>query len=191
MWDVRSKWFWWVGVKNVRDLPIIERALQDVITICESHGVLRLVDLPREARESNPDVRHLALSPNTFHAAPEVPKVNKAFVRQGGRGGAADPEMVTVVPELERWLDSEHGKRKLRKLTNSGHSERHLFLLVTLRGLPFSAVDGLIGESAVPAASLTKRVGMTHLWVLPPVGSNVLLWSAEGQTWQRRRVSSR
>jgi hypothetical protein len=176
-WTAPARWWWLVTVSDFRCLSRVRDVFPVVVRACEAHGVATPAELPASVTAAIPDLHwlvHMAPAHLVGHPA-KLDEPATVSVTPGRRSAPGD--MTTVVPALEQWLVTEQAARALAKLARRRADERHLYLTVDYTGLAPDAFDALVRGDGVPEEPLRVRSDISHVWVTPVFGRQVLLWS--------------
>jgi hypothetical protein len=188
-WPAPGEWWWTIQVGSFRDIPgLLERYVR-IAQLCESHGVARPEDLRwRGPKPVDPDIVWLVdESSSNMFGHPDVPVrdgdlVRDAMVNHLGRGGGVSRDFTGLPEALVELFADRNIAKHVAKLGRASADEHHLFLAVHFQALPFNVADALMLGDATPAGTPVLPGGVTHLWLAPQFGPQVLLGTSSGWT---------
>jgi hypothetical protein len=183
-WPLPGKWWWTIKIEDLAvDLRRLRNIYAKIILACESVGVKEPRRLPLAAIDG--DVRWLVKKSVRMQGYPSVPANDahgprRATIDRLSTWGGSEEIFSQLDEALSTAFEAKLIQRHLAKLMRTGADERHLFLVVGVRDLPFSLFSALGFEKDLPAGAPALPDGLTHLWLAPEYGHRVLFGTPAG-----------
>lgn len=188
-WPLPGRWWWSVQIAQPDYLARTRAVFERVVLLCESHNVTQPVRLPLSIQHDDPDVRWLLVeSASSLMGHPTVParegtRTRTAMITGASMGGAVDDELVGLNAALDDALTLTHLAERVRKLRRHEADERHLFIPIHERALPYVIFGGLAFGERVPEEPPPIPPGISHLWLAPNFSQRVLVGTTLG--WEQ------
>lgn len=156
-WPLPGKWWGTVSIGSPRDLLRLRDVFRKIVLMCEEVGVAQPEHL-RWMADAEPDLDLAWLVEDSTVRMRGHPNVS-AIAREGVRratiilpplGGFVDETLAGLEAALSTALAAEHIRRRVAKLSRAQAHERHLFVFVDMRDLPFNVADALAFGDAIP-----------------------------------------
>jgi hypothetical protein len=186
-WSLPGNWRWTVSIGSPRDLPRLREVFRKIVLMCEEVGVAQPEQL-RWMADIEPDADLAWLVEDSTVRMQGHPNVSavagqgvlRATITLPSLGGFVDETLAGLEAALSTALAAEHIRRRVAKLSRTQADERHLFVFVGMRDLPFNVADALAFGDAIPPGPLPLMSGITHLWLAPHPSNRVLLAAPDG-----------
>ncbi|WP_460716149.1 hypothetical protein [Nocardioides dilutus] len=169
-----GRWTWYITIPPGVKLRDVESRYGVAQRWFEQQGMRSSV-LQRH-REAPDEVIWLRKAKVRMHASVESDLPPRVFVLAAGDGGFADETLDTLRDSLADIFASPSIQSRLRKLLAVDADERHMFIWITIGGLPFPLLDGIGRGDALPSAPPPVPAALDGLWLGTEFGRRVIVW---------------
>jgi hypothetical protein len=178
--DLKRDW----RVVLLPDAPVnkIESKLERVLQECERDGITAFTPVNWWLQHQHPQI-FAALDALRIDSIAGFGEAGTGRVHLGmtGTGGAVDPYGSAVPGWIEDFLSADERRDVLRKLERSGAAQRHVFVGVSILGVPW-LVESYLGTRTEHTPSMPPNLPhcIDAVWIM--YGRRGLHWS--GSSWR-------
>lgn len=168
----------WIVELPRRFHPASMRTIEKAVRQCEERGFTLLAELAASDADTS------QLYGQGVRAFLTAATGSKAYFVL--RPTTRPPGGATGLPgEVDALLGTDRMRSKLAKLADSGHAERHLFLVVLQAAFSLPVHDSLAWGGPLPAGVPQLPGGLSQLWLLTGIVAGGVVRAVSGQGWLR------
>lgn len=176
-WSLPGKWWWTIEVGTPKHMRRLKRVYQNIILLCEAQNVTNPEQLGWDPN-ADPDLQWLVQSSCNMIGHPELGPEKGAHIVPLSDSGSVDDTLAGFSDALAAAFDADPSIEKhFRKLENAQADERHFFVMLYTRVLPFAIFSVLMFDDPLPQEAPDLPAHISHLWLAPNFSKRVLLWS--------------
>lgn len=185
--EISVKGDWIITINREARVKVIKQHIESLLQEVEARGIedlrvdyhLRWQDEPLFVKLTELGITHASRY--------RVTGSGKVHFGMPGIGGAVDEQGNSVPEWIGSFLRNPAYQDVLSKLQRSGAPERHVFVLVSLAGTPWSVESYLTGSlHFTPSQPPDLPEQVTGVWVASELGQKGLRW--DGTAWQLFRT---
>jgi hypothetical protein len=183
-WPLPGKWWWTIEVGAPKDMRRLKKVYEKIVLLCEAQNVAYPERIGWDP-SADPDLQWLVQSSCNMIGHPELGPEKGAHVVPLSDGGSMDDTLAGFSDALTEAFeaDKKNIEKHFRKLENAQADERHFFIMLHTRVLPFRIFSVLLFDDPLPQEAPDLPAHISHLWLAPNFSKRVLLWSRPGG-WQ-------
>lgn len=171
---------WVVELEPDTKVKQVRRALESLLTDCESLGVEEFLPIDWRLKYSDPSlyVRFKAIRIGSVHRIRAEGR-GRVYLSMNGVGGGVDTKGRAVPTWISEFLHAPEREDVLSKLRKSGAVECHVFVPVMFAAVPWEVESYLSDPSQiVPEGAPDLPAPVTAVWIL--YGIKGLFWGGAG-----------